>query len=150
MDNMRSFSRFTSVNPNIALHGATVEELTSVKGRPAPDPVASPMANQAVTDPFLGLTRARSSLGSPSQPAVNPYEGPMLTLILSRRAIKKLRGQVINDLGDLIESSDIVPPEIRERMANSMQRMGAMRDFIAYLNEMSDMVFAQTVGAQRG
>src|SRR5690606_25865582 len=114
MDNLTSFNRFTSVNPNIAMHGATVEELRSVAGKPDPDPVASPMPNAAVTDVRLALSLGGSDrlrLGNPDQPAINPYEGPKLTLVLSRSAVQKLKGNVVGELAGLIQNGAIGKPE---------------------------------------
>src|SRR5689334_4419063 len=110
MNNLVSFSRFTNLNPNIAQHGATAEELIRARGTPDPNPVLSPMASPAVAEARLALTRLGSDqlrLGRPSSPAQNPYEGPKRTVTLSRSAHTKLKGKVIQDLRALVKESTI-------------------------------------------
>lgn len=152
MDNLTSFNRFTSVNPNIAIHGATVEELRSVAGKPDPNPVASPMPNAAVTDVKLALSLGGSDrlrLGNPDQPSINPYEGPKLTLVLSRSAVQKLKGNVVGELAGLIQNGAVGTPELQDRMMSSLKRVGALREFMDHLNGMTEMVFAHAVGASK-
>src|SRR5262245_51202824 len=110
MDNYLSFRRFTSVDPNIARFGATVEEFKLQRGAPDPNPVLSPMANPVVTDVRLALLRTGSDrlrLNEPLVPQINPYEGPRMTLVLSRNAVRKLRGKVVTDLGEIIEDEAV-------------------------------------------
>lgn len=152
MDNFVSFSRFTSLNPNIAEHGATVEELVSVRGKPDPDPIASPMANPAVSVIRLALANEGSDrlrLTGPLQPAVNPYAGPKRTLGLSRTAVTKLGGRVIEDLHVLIKSGTVGTEEVRARMLDSMQRVNGMREYVAHLNGLTESIVAHAVGAAK-
>ncbi len=152
MDNFVSFNRFTSLDPNIAQHGATVEELVRARGTPDPNPLLSPMASPGVSETRLALVNSGSDrlrLGDPTQPEVNPYEGPKRTLVVSRNAVAKLRGQVIADLQALVKSGAVGTPEVRARMTDSMQRVAGMRDYIDHLNGLSESIVAHTVGAAK-
>lgn len=152
MDNFVSFNRFTSITPNISQHGATVEELVRARGTPDPNPTLSPMANTAVTETRLALASHGSDrlrLGNPAEPVINPYEGPKRTLVLSRNAVAKLKGQVIADLQALIRAGAVGSADVRARMADSMQRVAGMREFIDHLNGLSESIVAHSVGAAK-
>jgi hypothetical protein len=152
MNNFVSFARFTSINPNIAQHGATVEELVRSRGTPDANPVVSPMANPAVTETRLALAAEGSDrlrLASPAQPDVNPYEGPKRTLFLSRNAVSKLRGKIVGDLTDLIRGGTVGSPDVRERMMDSIQRVTGMRDYVHHLNSLTETVVAHAVSAAK-
>ena len=152
MDNFVSFSRFTALNPNISEHGATVEELVSTRGKPDPDPVASPMASPAVSAVQLALSNEGSDrlrLAGPLQPTVNPYDGPKRTLVLSRTAVAKLDGRVIGDLQSLVKSGTVGTEEVRARMLDSMQRVNGMREYVSHLNGLTESVVAHAVSAAK-
>ena len=145
MNNLISFSRFTNLNPNIAQHGATAEELIRARGTPDANPVLSPMPSPAVPEARLALSRLGSDqlrLGRPSSPAQNPYEGPKRTVSLSRTAVTKLKGRVLTDLRALVKEGAIGAPEVRDRMDDSMLRVLALTDKIGHVNVMTDAVEA--------
>src|SRR5687767_1385200 len=128
MDNYWSFRRFTNVDPNISRAGATVEEFRIQRGNPDPNPVLSPMADQAVSDVRLALTRAgsdRMRLAEPAYPEANPYDGPKRVLVLSRNAVKKLMGSVLRDLERLVQ-------DVNRR--SSLARVSAMRELLETRN----------------
>jgi hypothetical protein len=153
MDNYLSFRRFTSVDPNIARFGATVEEFKIQHGNPDPNPVLSPMANQAVSDVRLALTRTGSDrirLSEPASPQVNPYEGPKMTLVLSRNAVKKLKGKVIGDLQRLVTGGAVADGNLQSLMLDSIKRVGGMREFVDHLNGMAEQVQVRTLAASKG
>ena len=148
MNNLVSFSRFTNLNPNISQHGATVEELVRSRGTPDGNPVLSPMASPAVPQARLALSRQGSDqlrLNRPSSPTQNPYEGPKRTVSLSRSAVTKLKGRVLNDLRALVKDGAIGAPEVRERMDDSMLRVIALTDKIGHVNVMTDLVEANVL-----
>ncbi len=152
MDNFVSFSRFTSLNPNIAQHGATVEELVRARGTPDPNPTVSPMADAAVTETRLALVSDGSDrlrLANPTEPVINPYEGPKRTLVVSRNAVAKLRGQVIKDLTTLIKGGAVGTPDLRARMADSMERVTGMSNLIDYYNGLTESVVAHAAGSAK-
>ena len=153
MNNFVSYQRFTSQPPNIAEHGATVEELVSARGTPDPDPVHSPMADQGVAAARLALSPSGSDrlrLGNPAQPDVNPYEGPKRTLNLSRGAVLKLKGQVLADLDQVIREGSVATEEVRSWMSNSMQRVAALRELAEHLNSLAELAQAHSLGASKG
>jgi hypothetical protein len=153
MDNYLSFRRFTSVDPNIARFGSTVEEFQLQRGAPDPNPVLSPMANQAVTDVRLALTRTGSDrlrLDQPLEPSVNPYEGPKATLVLSRNAVKKLNGKVVGDLTRLVQGGAVADGNLQGLMLDSMRRVNGMREFVAHLNGLAEYVQVRTLAASKG
>jgi len=152
MDNYVSYARFTSINPNISQHGATVEELVRSRGTPDGNPVLSPMANPAVSEAQLALAAKGSDrlrLGNPIQPDPNPYEGPKRTLVLSRNAVTKLNGKVIGDLTNLVKTGTVGTEDVRARMLDSIQRVTGMREFVNHLNVLSESVVAHAVGAAK-
>jgi len=151
MDNLISFRRFSGVDPNIAQHGITVEELNT--GRPDPNPVASPMASPAVPQARLALSRLGSDrvrLAGPESPAVNPYEGPKLTLVLSRNAMKKLHGRVVADLTRLVQGGAVATGNVQGLMSDSLRRVLGMREFVETRNSWADRIQVLMVGAAKG
>ena len=152
MDNFVSFNRFTSLNPNIAQHGATVEELVTARGTPDGNPVHSPMANPAVSETRLALAKEGSDslrLATPGQPKFNPFEGPKRTVVLSRNAVTKLRGKVLGDLQNLVKSGAVGSEDVRALMGDSLGRVSAMRDFVDYLNGMAELVEVNAVSVAK-
>jgi len=153
MDNLVSYSRFTSVDPNISQYGSTVEELQLQRGQPDANPAASPMAQPAVSDTRLALARSGSDrlrLDTPSQPEVNPYEGSKLTLTVSRNAVRKLRGRIMGDLRKVVEAEDVAPPNVRNLMIDSMRRVAGMCEMVEHLNGMSEMVLMRSLAVSKG
>ena len=119
IDNFSRFNSFTNVNPNIAELGYTAEEHRLAQGAPDGNPIHSPMAAPGVSETQLALKPAGSDrlrLGDPQQPVINPYEGPKRTLFLSRNAVAKLRGRVLQDLQNLVDQGAVGSPEVRQRM----------------------------------
>ena len=92
----------------------------------------------------------RLRLGDPQQPVINPYEGPKRTLFLSRNAVAKLRGRVLQDLQNLVDQGAVGSPEVRQRMSDSMRRVNSMCDRMAHLNAMADAIIYNTLANSSG
>ena len=153
MDNFVSFRRFTSLDPNISNFGATVEEFKMQRGAPDPNPVLSPMAAPALAGARLALTREGSDqlrLAGPAQPIVNPYEGPKMTLVLSRNATKKLRSGVVGQLKGLVQQGAIADGNLKGLMLDSIRRLDGMREFVEHLNSMAESVINHSLAASKG
>jgi len=153
MNNLVSFSRFTSVDPNISNYGSTVEEFKLQRGTPDPNPVAAPMANPAVSETRLALSRTGSDrlrLSGPLAPEANPYEGPKMTLVLSRNAVKKLQGRVVGELQKLVQGGAIADGNLKNLMLDSIRRVNGMREFMGHLNSMSESILVRSIAASKG
>ena len=153
MNNFVRFNRFTSLNPNIAQHGLTVEEFKSSQGAPEGDPIHSPMAAPSVSDTRLALVRRGSDnlrLNTPQGPEANPFEGPKRTLVLSRNAVTKLQGRVVGELNQVVRSASITNDEVRTRMLDSLARVNGLTSFVGHLNSMSESVMAHSLSASKG
>jgi hypothetical protein len=152
MDNFLSFRRFTSVNPNIAEYGATVEEFVATRGKPDPNPVVGPMADTSVSNVRLALTTVGSDrlrVQNPSQPFQNPYEGPKRTTVLSRNAVTKLKGKILDDLRSLVKSGAVGNAEVQGLMDDSLNRVNSMRDLVGYFNGLAELVEVRAISASK-
>jgi hypothetical protein len=152
-NNSVSYQRFTALPPNIAQFGTTVEELELQRGKPDPNPVLSPMPEQRVTDVRLAFAAAGSDkmrLDRPSEPGLNPYEGPRSTLVLTRSAHKKLTGNILGDLQQAVQSAEL-SPETKSLMSDSIRR--AVVGLGEYLNSnirLTEGVYARCIAASKG
>jgi hypothetical protein len=152
-DNFLSYNRFTALPPVVMRFGWTEEEAASTRGKPDPDPVASPMASAAVSEVRLALAPTGSDkmrLRTPAQPAENPFEGPKRTLLLSRNAVKKLNGNVIGELQKLVQSGVVSDRNLQTLMLDSIRRVVGMREFMAHLNQLTEGVYVRSIAASKG
>ncbi len=153
-NNFDSYYRFTGLPPNIiGPAGSTLEELQLQKGSPDPNPVLSPMPEQRVASVRLALTPAGSDrlrLALPSEPDLDPYEGPRSTLVLSRSAHEKLSGAVLADLQKAVQAADLTP-DTKSLMNDSLRR--AMVGLGGYLSDsirLTEGVYARCLAASKG
>lgn len=153
-NNLQSYQRFTAQPSNISQYGSTVEEFAMQRGAPDPNPVHSPMANQAVTDVRLSLSLAgsdRTRLNSPIQPVINPYEGPRFNLVLTRSALKKLKGKALLDLQSAVEDAPDLSEDTKALMGDSIRR--ALIGLGEYLSEsigMTEGIYARCIATSKG
>jgi len=153
MDNFVSFNRFTSLDPNISVHGMTVEEFELQRGTPDPNPMLSPMARSAVTELRLGLATEGSDrlrLGVPVEPDVDPYQGPKQILVLSRNAERKLGSGIMAELKSLLSDDSIPDSNLRKLMRDSLSRAVGMGSYVAHINAMREMINANQLAASKG
>jgi len=143
IDNFVSYSRFNNdITPNIAEHGATLEELRT-QGAPEPNPIHSPMAAPEVSNIRLALSPEGSDrlrLAGPLEPVANVYEGPKRSLALTRSFLTKLGGSVLAELKQVIPSVDMGGPAIRANVDNSFLRVDAMKEFVAFVAVMTGSI----------
>ncbi|HET6344102.1 MAG TPA: hypothetical protein VFH51_04175 [Myxococcota bacterium] len=152
-DNFISYNRFTTLPPNIADFGATVEELKAQKGTPDANPAASPMAAPRVSRKRLSLRPAGSDemrLAEPMEPEPDPYEGPQPVLSLSRNAARKLAGNVLTDLEKQVQVHSLPDAETRGAMLDSFRRILAMREYLNERNQMTEGIYVRSIAASRG
>ena len=152
-DNLISYNRFTSLPNNIANYGQTVEEIQSQRGTPDANPMVSPMASPRVSDPHLALARAGSDkirLNQPSEPVINPYEGPKSVLTLSRSATQKLKGAVVGQLQGIVGQGSIGDENLQRQMDHSLQRVKGLAEFLDYQNSLTDRIYAMTLSVSKG
>jgi hypothetical protein len=152
-DNFISYNRFTTLPPNIADFGATVEELKSQSGKPDANPAAAPMAAPRVSRKRLSLRPAGSDemrLSEPTEPEPDPYEGPQSVLSLSRNAARKLGGAVLGDLEKQVQVQSVLDGETRGAMLDSLRRLWAMREYMQERNQMTEGIYVRAVAASRG
>lgn len=151
-DNFISYNRFTTLPPNIADYGATVEELKLQRGAPDRNPALSPLPV-----PYASLRRLflkpRGSdqlrLGEPDEPEVDPYEGPQSTLSLSRNALKKLNGPILTDLEQTVSGGGLTE-DTRSLMQDSFRRVLGLRAYLDEINQMTENIYVRSVAASRG
>ncbi len=152
-DNFLSYQRFTALPPNIAQYGNTVEELQLQAGKPDPNPLASPMPDVTVAAARLSLAPSGSDklrLAGPAQPDVNPYEGAKPNLSLSRSAVRKLEGNVVAQLGLVVQSGRDLDPNLQTLMQDSLRRVAGMREYMEHLNQMTEFVYVRSIAASKG
>ena len=151
-DNFISYNRFTTLPPNIADFGSTVEELKLQRGSPDRNPALSPLPI-----PYASLRRLflkpRGSdqlrLGEPDEPDVDPYEGPQSTLSLSRNALKKLNGPILTDLEQMVSGGSLTE-DTRSLMQDSFRRVLGLRAYLDDINKMTENIYVRSVAASRG
>ena len=152
-NNLVSYQRFTALPPNIAQYGSTVEELELQRGKPDPDPVLSPMPRQRVADVRLSLAPTgsdRMRLAIPTEPDQNPYEGPRSGLALTRSALAKLRGNILGDLQQAIETANLTP-ETRSLMNDSIRRaLVGLGEHLGSSIALTEAVYARCIAASKG
>lgn len=152
-DNFNSYNRFTALPPVIARFGWTEEEAASARGNPDPNPIHSPMAALAVPQTRLGLAPSGSDkmrLTAPASPAQNPFEGAKPTLVLSRTAVKKLSGNVIGALQQMVQSGAVSDESLQALMGDSLRRVVGLREFVDHLNQMTESVYVRSLAASKG
>ncbi len=148
-----SYQRFTTLPPNNARFGATVEELQLQRGRPDPDPSLSPLPDRRISAARLALAPAGSDrlrLAVTSAPEPDPREGPRSTLALTRRALDKLSGDVAGDLQRAIPAA-AVTPESRAVMNDAIRR--ALEGLCEHLRtsvRLAEGVHARCLAAAKG
>ncbi|OGQ89094.1 MAG: hypothetical protein A2289_22770 [Deltaproteobacteria bacterium RIFOXYA12_FULL_58_15] len=152
-NNFLSYNRFTTLPPVIMRYGWTEEEAAATRGKPDPNPLHSPMAASAATEVKLALVPAGSDkmrLAGPGEPKQNPYEGPKMTLGLSRNAVKKLSGNVIGQLQHLVQGNAINDPNLRALMGDSIRRVVGLREYMDHLNRLTEGVYVRSIAASKG
>jgi hypothetical protein len=153
-DNFISYSRFTTLPPNISDFGSTVEEVKLQRGNPDRNPTLSPLAapRQSALRLFLkprGSDQLR--LGEPVEPGQNAYEGPQSNLGLARNALRKLQTGALVDLQGHVDSPEHAgDPKTRSLMQDSLRRVGAMRDYLGERTRMTETIYVRAVGSSRG
>lgn len=150
-NNFISYNRFTALPNNISDYGAGLEELRLLKGTPAKNPLAAPLAAPRRSRKLLALESAGSDemrLAEPVEPNVDPYEGPQSTLSLSRTGAQKLDGTVLGDLQGVVESMS--DGDTKSLMMDSLRRVSAMRQYLGERNEMTEGIVVRSIAASRG
>lgn len=151
--NLVSYQRFTALPPNIAQYGATVEELELQRGKPDPNPVLSPQAEQRVADVRLALARTgsdRMRLANPAEPDVNPYEGPRSTLGLTRSARRKLGGNVLGELQQAVQAAELTA-ETKSLMNDSIRRaLVGLGEYLGDNIRLTEGIYARCIAASKG
>jgi len=152
-NNPVSYQRFTALPPNIAQYGNTVEEVELQRGKPDANPVLSPMAQQRVSDVRLSLAPAGSDrlrLAIPTEPDQNPYEGPRSSLVLTRSALKKLNGNILGDLQEAIQTTDLTA-ETKSLMNDSIRRaLVGLGEYLGSSIRLTEGVYARCIAASKG
>lgn len=152
-DNFVSYNRFTTLPPNVADYGATVEELKLPRGKPDKNPAISPLPNPRTSERRLSL-RTRGSdrlrLAEPAEPDLDPYEGPRSVLGLSRDAHLKLAGPALAALGEVVADSAGIAPQVRDLMAESARRVNLLGDFLGRQVQLTQAIVARAVAAKPG
>ncbi len=169
-NNFVSFSRFTTMPPNIADFGSTVEELKLQAGRPDANPVLSPMAASEVTQRRLSLSATGSDkmrLSVPTNATVNPFEGPKPASVLMRSALTKLKGGTFTALRDAVQRARKdegegdgqqqqrdreLPndPKLLELMEDSLNRVISMNALAERTLNWMNLVEAMALSSSRG
>lgn len=150
-NNFVSYNRFTALPNNISDYGAGLEELRLLKGKPEKNPVVAPMAAPRRSRKLLALESTGSDemrLAEPTEPNIDPYEGPQSTLSLSRTGAQKLGGAVLGDLQSVVES--MREGDTKSLMMDSLRRVGAMRQYLGERNEMTEAIVVRSIAASRG
>jgi hypothetical protein len=136
-DNPISYNRFTQLPANVAVHGYTVEEIRSQRGKPDRNAAISPMAAPRSSAIRLFLRPSGSDqlrVGEPVEPAVDPYEGATSQLSLMRSSLAKLEGGILVDLqaqvkqGALAEAGKARRWRRGERQGSGGQQEGQQDD----------------------
>lgn len=151
-DNSISYNRFTTLPPNVADYGATVEELKLARGSPHKNPAVSPLPNPRLSQRRLALKPRGSDrlrLAEPQEPQVDPYEGPGSVLALSRDALGKLAGPVLSGVQEAVGRSTQVPPQVRDLMMESARRVSLLGDFLREQVQMAQGIQARAIAARR-
>jgi len=152
-DNFISYSRFTAQPSDISAYGATVEELKGPSGKPDANPVVAPFPAPGPAMNLLALDGAGSDLqrlGQPSQPTVNPYEGPQSTISQNRNVLTKLNSGVLPELEKEVQKSVARDAETKSLMIDSFRRVRAMSEFLGQLNHWSESIQVRAIAASRG
>lgn len=170
-NNFVSFSRFTTMPPNIADFGSTVEELKLQAGRPDANPALSPMAASEVTAKRLALSSTGSDkmrLTLPTGVQINPYEGPKPASVLMRSALTKLKGGTFTALRDAVQRArkddgdgdgqqqrqrdQELPndPKLLELMEDSLNRVISMNALAERTLNWMNLVEAMALSSSRG
>ena len=152
-NNSISYTSFTTLPSNISQYGQTVEEIKLQQGAPDANPAISPMPTTDLSDVQLALKKAGSDttrLNGPSQPSQNPYEGPKSHLTLSRSATQKLKGAIVDELRDLIQSGKIGDKDVQKQMDSSLQRVIGMSEFLEYQNSLTDRIYSMALSVSKG
>jgi hypothetical protein len=151
-DNFVSYSRFTAQPSNIASYGNTVEEIKSTAGKPDANPAVSPFTSPAPAMNLLALDGAGSDLqrlGQPTQPQVNPYEGPQTTISSNRNVLAKLNAGVLPQLEQEVQKSSARDADTKGLMVDSFRRVRAMSEFLGQLNQWSETIQVRAIAASR-
>lgn len=152
-DNFVSYSRFTAQPSNIAAFGATVEELKGPAGKPDANPAVAPFPAPGPALSLLAMDGAGSDLqrlGEPTQPLINPYEGPQSTISQNRNALTKLSTSTLAELEKVVQASVGSDKETKGLMVDSFRRVRAMTEFIGQLNQWSESIQVRAIAASRG
>lgn len=169
-NNFVSFSRFTTMPPNIADFGSTVEELKLQAGKPDANPALSPMAASEVSAKRLALSSTGSDkmrLALPTNANVNPYEGPKPASVLMRSALTKLKGGTFTALRDAVQRArkddgdqgqqqqqrdQDLPndPKLLELMEDSLNRVISMNALAERTLNWMNLVEAMALSSSRG
>ena len=151
-DNFISYSHFAAMPPNIAEHGATVEEIRLQRGTPDRNPVASPMPATRLSRIRLGFRRGGSDalrMGEISAPAADPYEGPQSELVLTRGLMRKMDSGLLTDLEGLVHAASDLSADKRTAMLDSFGRLNEMRRELSARQDMREFIYVRTVAAAK-
>ena len=151
-DNFISYNRFTGVSPNISEHGSTIEELKSTRGTPNKNPVATPMAAPLISQKQLFLRPSGSDqarLSEPTEPDIDPYEGPQSVLSLSRSAAQKLNGPIVGEIRSHLASDTSTDAQTVGLQNDSLKRVESMTSFVNELNQLKESIYVATVNGSR-
>jgi hypothetical protein len=152
-NNLVSYQRFTTLPPNIAQYGTTVEELQLQRGQPDPNPVLSPMPEQRVAAARLALSPAgsdRSRLAMPAEPDPNPYEGPRSNLVLTRSAHDKLTSALPAALQSAIDAADVAS-DTKSLMKDSVRRaFVGLGEYLGDNIKLTAGIYAKCIASSKG
>lgn len=151
-DNFISYQRFAALPPDISKYGVTKEELTIQNGKPDPNPALSPMPDNHIPETRLGLRPHGSDamrLTHPTGPEVNPHEGPQSKLSWNRKALRKMSGQIMKDIEELIDSGAIGDEALGRLMRDSLDRVDSLVQYLTQLNKMTEMIYVRSITSTR-
>ena len=152
-DNFVSYNRFTTMPPNIADFGATVDEIKIQRGQPDKNPVLSPMATPRLSLRRLALKPRGSDhtrLSEPSEPTVDPYEGARPASTILREAAAKLAGELVPSLDAHIANATDIAGPLREPMRQSCRRVAELARHLTQTNAMTNLIQGRTLATRQG
>ena len=151
-DNFTSYNRFTTLPPNIADFGASVEEFKLQRGTPDKNPAISPMAVPRASLRKLALAPRgsdRARLGELEDPDNDPFAGSRPPLSLLRAALSKMNGEALGALEARLGEPGEVASHLREPMRQSCRRVALLAQAMRQTYELMNNVQARAVAVQR-
>ena len=146
-----SYSRFTQLPSNISVHGSTLEEIKSARGKPDRNVALSPMAapRRSATRLFLrpsGSDQLR--MGQPAEPAGDPSETAPLALSRFRSVLVKLGGGVLADLQATVEQGAVSSPQVQQLIMDSLRRVEGLTGYLKNQYALTQGIVARQVGSR--